>query len=236
MKMSIIKLVSFITLFSYTSAFNSVKMQSTVSAIDVLLDPDQTMLDSAKVYNDLMRKNYPDGFALDASHTPHVTVLQCFVNTADLEKVFSAVENIVINEKPETDVFTATGFYFIPYKGLGLAGITAKPTAQLLTFQLKIIEALKPYVVQGTAAAFVPNADGTPVAAPSANYVNGFILQQSGSKYNPHVTIGLAKESYLKEMIAKPFNHFTFKSPSVSIYQLGDFGTAQVKLWSSAIK
>ena len=77
-----------------------------------------------------MRKNYPDGFALDASQTPHVTVLQCFVNTADLEKVFSAVENIVLDEKPETDVFTATGFYFIPYKGLGLAGITAKQTAQ----------------------------------------------------------------------------------------------------------
>ncbi len=53
------------------------------------------------------------------------------------------------------------------------------------------------------------------------------------SKYNPHVTIGLAKEPFLKELLAKPFNQFTFKSRSVSVYHLGDFGTAQKKLWTS---
>ena len=59
-----------------------------------LLDPDKTMLDSAKVYNDLMRKNYSGAgsFSLDAAHNPHITVLQCFVKTADLEKVYAAVQ------------------------------------------------------------------------------------------------------------------------------------------------
>ncbi|MCK7517513.1 MAG: hypothetical protein MZV64_07220 [Ignavibacteriales bacterium] len=57
------------------------KVKSEVIAIDVLLDPDKTMLDSAKVYNKLMRNNYsgPGSFELDAIHTPHITVLQCFI-------------------------------------------------------------------------------------------------------------------------------------------------------------
>jgi len=47
-------------------------------------------------------------------------------------------------------------------------------------------------------------------------------------------TIGLAQEDFLKELLAKPYNSFTFKSSSVSIYHLGDFGTARTKLWTSA--
>jgi hypothetical protein len=34
-------------------------------------------------------------------------------------------------------------------------------------------------------------------------------------------------------LLAKPYHRFTFKCSSVSIYQLGDFGTAQKKLWTS---
>jgi hypothetical protein len=209
--------------------------ESDLSAIDVLLDPDQTMMDSAKVYNELMRQNYdgPGSFSLDVTHNPHITVLQCFVRNADLEKVYAAVSKVLASEKPSEEKLTATGFYYVPVGSLGLAGITAKPTAILLSFQVKIIEALKPFIVVGTNAAFIQNADGTPIASGSDAYVNGFIALYSRTKYNPHVTIGLANETFLKELIARPFNTFSFKSASVSIYHLGDFGTAQKKLWTS---
>ena len=88
-------------------------------------------------------------------------------------------------------------------------------------------------MVTGTNAAFVQNADGKEIAAGTSEYVNAFVPDHSGAKYNPHVTIGLAQESFLKELLAKPFYTFTFKSKSVSIYQLGDFGTAQKKLWTT---
>lgn len=45
-------------------------------AIDVLLDPDATMLSKAKAANDRLRENFPKGYALDALHAPHVSVLQ----------------------------------------------------------------------------------------------------------------------------------------------------------------
>jgi len=231
---SFTKIISCTALILFWS-FKYISAQTTMTAIDVLLDPDKTMLDSAKVYNDLMRKNYngAGSFALDAIHSPHITVLQCFVKTSDLKKIYAAVAEVVKSEKPTEEKLTTSGFYYFPYKNLGLAGITATPSPKLLSFQAKIIEALKPYIVVGTDEAFVQNTDGTPIAAGSSDYVNGFIQDHAGTKYNPHVTIGLAHEDFLKELLAKPYHKFTFKNSAVSIYQLGDFGTARVKLWTS---
>jgi len=235
MKTSLLTIVCFLALILGVVKFNSALAQSSITAIDVLLDPDQTMLDSAKVYNGIMQKNYsgPGSYSLDELHTPHITVLQCFVNTADLEKVYTAVAKVVKSEQPTKEKITTSGFYYFPYKSLGLAGITATPSEKLLDFQAKIIAALKPYIVVGTDAAFVQNADGTPIASGSSDYVNGFIKDHAGAKYNPHVTIGLAHEDFLKELIAKPYQKFTFKASAVSIYHLGDFGTARKKLWTS---
>ncbi len=39
-------------------------------AIDILLDPDQKMLYNSRGYTGRMRKNYPEGSELDASHKP----------------------------------------------------------------------------------------------------------------------------------------------------------------------
>jgi len=123
--------------------------------------------------------------------------------------------------------------HYFPYKGLGLAGITAKSTPGLLRFQSKIIEALKPFIVVGTDADFVQNTDGTPIATGSSGYVNGFIQDHSGAKYNPHVTIGFAHEDFLKALIAAPYHAFIFTCSAASIYKLGDFGTARTKLWTT---
>src|SRR6266576_3009151 len=45
----------------------------TLIAIDVLLQPDQTMVAKANAVNARLRDNYPDGYSLDATHAPHVT-------------------------------------------------------------------------------------------------------------------------------------------------------------------
>ena len=232
---SFIKIICCIALVLFSSSLQYATAQSSIIAIDVLLDPGKTMMDSAKVYNALMRKNYngAGSFSLDATHNPHISVLQCFVKAADLEKVYAAVAKVVKSEQPTNEKLTTRGFYFIPVGELGLAGITADTTSWLIRFQLKLIEAVKPFIVVGTDAAFVQNANGAPIVAGTTEYVNGFILDHSGAKFNPHVTIGLAKKVFLQDLLAKPYYKFGFKSSSVSIYQLGDFGTAQKKLWSS---
>ncbi|MFM9101715.1 MAG: hypothetical protein ACKOPS_10410 [Cyanobium sp.] len=53
----------------------------TVTAIDVLLEPDATMLAHAEAANARLLEVFPQGFALDEAHRPHITLLQCFVPT-----------------------------------------------------------------------------------------------------------------------------------------------------------
>ena len=58
---------------------------SPVTAIDIALEPDATMLEHAKADNARLLKVFPKGFALDATHHPHITMLQQFTRTADLD-------------------------------------------------------------------------------------------------------------------------------------------------------
>lgn len=67
-----------------------------VTAIDILLEPDATMLKHAEANNARLLKVYPKGFSLDAAHRPHITLVQRFVRTADLEKVHAASEKVLL--------------------------------------------------------------------------------------------------------------------------------------------
>ncbi len=53
-----------------------------------------------------------------------------------------------------------------------------------------------------------------------------YVPNETGKKFNPHATIGLAIEAYLKKMLDEPFDVFTFSPAGVSVYQLGNNGTA----------
>jgi len=209
----------------------SIAQQNPVTAIDVALEPDATMIQRAKAANARLLGAYPTGFALDATHHPHITMLQQFVRTADLDKVYAAVAGVLAAENPASWKLKAFKYYYIPVPPIGLAGIVIEPTEDLLRLQQKIIDAVLPYTVKtGTAAAFVSTEDGRDIQPFLIDYVTNFIPAGSGRKFNPHVTIGVAMESYLKEMLAEPFASFTFSPAGASVYHLGTFGTARKEL------
>jgi hypothetical protein len=58
--------------------------QSPVTAIDIALEPDQTMLGHARSANAALLNNFPKGYALDATHHAHVSMFLGYVPTADL--------------------------------------------------------------------------------------------------------------------------------------------------------
>ncbi len=66
-----------------------------VTAIDILLEPDATMVKHAEAANERLLKEFPQGFALGATHRPHVSCLQRYVNTADLDRVYEAVGKVL---------------------------------------------------------------------------------------------------------------------------------------------
>jgi 2'-5' RNA ligase len=205
--------------------------QDAITAIDIALEPDATMIEHAQADNARLLKAFPKGFALDATHHPHVTMLQQFVRTADLDKVYAAAAKVLVSEKPTSWKLKAFKYYYIPAPPLGLAGIVVEPTQDLLRLQQELIDAVTPFTVKtGTPAAFMSTEDGRDIQKDLIEYVAHFVEIAAGKKFNPHVTIGVATETYLKEMLAEPFSAFTFSPASASVYQLGSFGTARKEL------
>jgi hypothetical protein len=78
----------------------SAAQPNSVTAIDIALEPDATMVEHAMAAYARLLKDFPKGFALDATHHPHVSMLQQFVRTADLDKVYAAADAVFAKEKP----------------------------------------------------------------------------------------------------------------------------------------
>ena len=217
-------------------AQGAVAQQNPVTAIDIALEPDATMIQHAMAANARLLKSFPKGFALDETHHPHVTMLQQFVRTDELEKVYAAVNAVLAKEKPKAWTLKAFKYYYIPSPPLGLAGIVVEPTEDLHRLQDELITAVKPYTVNtGTPAAFFSNEGGRDIQEFLIEYVANFVTIAAGKQFNPHVTIGVGTEDYLNKMLAEPFASFTFSVAGASVYQLGSFGTARKELKALAV-
>jgi len=206
-----------------------------VTAIDILLEPDATMIKHAEAANERLLKSFPKGFALDKSHQPHISCLQRYVKTADLDKVYEAVGKVLANEKPTEWKLKAYKYYYIPGEGelkeIGLAGIVIKPTDDLIRHQKKLIDAVAPFTVRtGTAAAYVTTKEAPDINRATIDYVEKFVPNEIGKKFNPHVTIGISTQDYLKKLLDEKFEAFTFSPAGASVYHLGNYGTAAKKL------
>ena len=204
---------------------------SDVIAIDVLLEPDATMLQHSEANNAHLLKLFPKGFALDETHKPHITMIQRFVRTADLDKVYAALNQVLDGVNLAALKLEASKYYYIPSKDIGLAGIVAKPTPELVKLQADLIAAVDPFTVEtGESAAFVTTPDDPTIDPALIGYVSAFVPKASGDQFNPHVTTGVALRSDLDNMLAEPFEPFTFSPAGAAVYQLGQFGTAAKKL------
>jgi phosphoserine phosphatase len=202
-----------------------------VTAIDILLEPDATMLQHAAENNARLLKVFPEGFALDAAHRPHITLIQRFVRTADLDQVYVAAHDVLARADLNAMRLEAFKYYYAPTGALGVAGICAKPTPGIIKLQADIIATVQPFTVEtGPIGAFTAPHDDPATDAAIIQYVSTFVPKMSGGNFNPHVSTGVAAREYLDKMLAEPFETFTFSPAGAAVYQLGPFGTAAKKL------
>ena len=104
--------------------------QPAVTAIDILLEPDATMLQHAEANNARLLKVYPKGFALDATHRRTSRCSSAFVRTADLDKLYAADDKVFAAANVNAMKLEAFKFYYIPAGGaLGVAGICREADA-----------------------------------------------------------------------------------------------------------
>jgi len=94
-----------------------------ITAIDILLEPDATMIQHAQAANAGLRKNFPKGYALDGEHKPHISVMGGYVYTAGLNELFTAAGKVLSKEKVTTWKLKAFKYYYMPLKEIGLGGI-----------------------------------------------------------------------------------------------------------------
>ena len=222
-------LMGFGLLFGYAGASGA--QENPVTAIDIALEPDATMIQHAEAANARLLKVFPKGFRLDATHHPHISILQRYVRTADLDKVYAAVGKVFATANVTGLKLEAFKYYYIPDKDSGVSGIVAKPTPELLKLQQDVIAAVAPYTVKtGTSAAFVTTPDDPVISKALIDYVESFVPKASGEHFSPHVTTGVASREYLDKMLTEPFEPFTFSPAGAAVYQLGQFGTAAKKL------
>jgi hypothetical protein len=209
-----------------------------LTAIDILIDPDHAAIERAKVVNAQMLTSIPapDGWVLDDTHQPHITTLQRYVRTADLDQVNDAVEKTLAATDITSLSYTAVKITHADW-GLGDFGpavLLVQVNAAVLAFQAALAAAVAPFCeCGGTGEAFVCDP-GETIRPTIIDWVEKFVPDQIGDgKYLPHLTVGIAKFTDLARFEAASFDTFPVQPASVSIYHLGNNGTARelLKSW-----
>jgi hypothetical protein len=204
-----------------------------VTAVNVLIEPDEATRARARELNARLRRTMPEGFALDATHVPHITVLQRYVRTPELEQALDAVGAVVAGVDLASLDLRATKIAHAEWDtpGLGIASLMLGRDPRLLALQGRLIAAVAPFAAtQGTAAAFVTDREEPSVNATTVGYVARFVPDHCASHYEAHLSIGMARRRDLEAFEAEPFEPFDVRAETVAAYQLGDNGTARRRL------
>lgn len=209
--------------------------QQPVTAVDIVLEPDATMIQHAQDANAGLLKNFPKGYALGDEHAPHISVIGGYFYTANLDELFAAAGKVLASEKVTSWKLKAFRYYYIPLKEIGLGGILVEPTADLIRLQDELFEAIGKFwapASSGSAAAFKTTPQDPNINQATIDAVATYFSEHRGEHYSPHVTIGVGMIEYLNALLAAPFPTFTFSAAGASAYQFGNFGTAAKQLHS----
>jgi hypothetical protein len=209
--------------------------QNPIMAVDIVLEPDATMIQNAQAANAGLLKNFPKGYTLGDEHAPHMSVIGGYFHKANLDEVFAGASKVLASEKVMNWKLTAFKYYYIPLKEIGLGGILVQPTPDLIRLQDELFDAIGKFMApgsSGTAAAFKTTVQDPEINQATIDAVANYFAAHRGEHYSPHVTIGVGTIDYLNALVAAPFPTFTFSAAGASAYQFGNFGTAAKQLHS----
>ena len=179
---------------------------SAVTAINVLIEPDEATRARARDLNARLRQTMPEGFALDATHVPHITVLQRYVRTPELEQVLGAVGAVVAGADLSTLDLHAAAIAHAEWDtpGIGMASLMLGRDSRVLELQGRLIAAVAPFAAPiGAAAAFFTDAAEPDVNATTIRYVARFVPDHCCSSYEAHLSIGMARRRDLEAVAVR---------------------------------
>ena len=206
---------------------------SSILAINILAVPDEAMRTTAQRLNERLRQNNPEGFALDASHVPHLSLVHEFVRTEDLPKLYSAIERVLTQHRLVERELTAHGLEHTPWNGKHMLSISVEKSVALSVLQDELVKVLRPYAADaGGPDAFRTTKDSPEINAATIDYVRTFFDKQTGPGFKPHIAVGLGDAAVDDKLQRSELRTPTkFKIAAVAVYHLGNDGTARTELW-----
>jgi hypothetical protein len=172
------------TLTTPDKAATSSAAQNPVTAVDIVLEPDATMIQHAQAANAGLLKNFPKGFALGDEHAPHMSVIGGYFYAVNLDDVFAAASKVLASEPITSWKLKAFKYYYIPLKEIGLGGILVEPTTDLIRLQEELFEAIGKYFApasSGTVPAFATTPANPEINQPTINAVATYFAEHRGS-------------------------------------------------------
>jgi hypothetical protein len=203
-----------------------------VIAVNVLLEPDQETSERAVRINGALRQGYPGGFALDESHRPHISVLHGYVQATDLADIYRAVEKVSAQHPLVGQQLTVLGLEHKPWNREEITNIELAKIPDLDAFQADLVSAVSPYLIEtGDRRAFVTFKQEPDVDAQTIEYVRTFVQKHTGSRFEPHITVGISDAETARKVSAQQSAPAKLTIASVAVFQLGNVGTARKELW-----
>lgn len=133
----------------------------------------------SRAWNARLRENVPGGFALDENHTPHITLLQRYVSTDQLDDVYQAIGTTVASVQVEGLDLTAVKLAHMEVEaapGMGLAGVLVKAGQTVIDLQAALIAAIEPFTGSGgTAEAYVTSVAEPDINDDTLGYVEAYV-------------------------------------------------------------
>ena len=185
---------------------------TTSVAIDVALLLPDTLASSLTGLNRTLEPP-PDGFHFDATHLPHLTLVQQFVRDRDLTEITRVVGAVLQDQAPLAVATTQVSRQRVSTT-LGVTG-----TDELLALHRRLMDRLEPFRTHGGGAeAFWTDGDVPRTA--DVCWAAMFREQAAFTRFDPHITVGVGDLD--GEVVATPF-----VATQVALCHLGRFCTCR---------
>lgn len=182
-------------------------------AIDIALLLPGSAADAATEINRRLDGGRPGGLTLDATHLPHITLVQLFVAEDRLGQLFPRLDRVAANFEPLE----------IRVRGLddesGTAMLALEENDTLLALHAALMETVREFEVTGGAESFFTEGD-LPARERDVAWVAGYRADHSGPHFVPHVTVGHGSGG-------GPVVPFAFRAARLAACHLGRYCTCR---------
>jgi hypothetical protein len=188
-----------------------------LTAVDIMIQPDPAAIARARAVNARMPLSIQAGITLDETHLPHITMLQRYLITADLEQAYAAIASVIAATDVAALRYHVPGITYSEHWGpprQAAAVLGVQPNQPVLDLQAALLAAVAPFTgTGGTDAAFVTEP-GQQISATTKDWVETYDPNQTGGNYTAHLTVGMATVEDLQQCRPKPSTNSTCTPPA----------------------